>query len=53
MTGLIGTDFGSFNLTVNFLSDYENHPESPFYTSIKVGSASGTEVKHGNYDPEE
>ena len=53
MTGLIGTDFGSFNLTVNFLSDYENHPESPFYTATKVGSASGTEVKNGVYDPEE
>lgn len=53
MTGLIGTDFGSFNLTVNFLSDYAEHPDSPFYTATKVGSASDTEAKNGTYNPEE
>ena len=53
LTGLISDDFGSFDLTIKFLTDYENHPEYPYYKVTKVGSASGTEVKTGKYDPRE
>lgn len=53
LTGLISDDFGSFDLTVKFLTDYKNHPEYPYYKVTKVGSAGGTEVKTGKYDPRE
>ena len=53
LTGLISDDFGSFDLTIKFLTDYKNHPEYPYYKMTKVGSASGTEVKTGKYDPRE
>ena len=53
LTGLISDDFGSFDLTIKFLTDYENHPEYPYYKVTKVGSAGGTEVKIGKYDPRE
>ena len=53
LTGLISDDFGSFDLTIKFLTDYKNHPEYPYYKVTKVGSASGTEVKTGKYDPRE
>lgn len=53
LTGLIGTDFGTFNLIVNFLSDYENHPDAPFYLVTKVGSANGNDKVSGTYDPKE
>ena len=53
LTGLISDDFGSFDLTIKFLTDYQNHPEYPYYKVTKVGSASGTEVKTGKYDPRE
>lgn len=53
MSGLIGTDFGSFNLTVTFLADYANHPESPFYTATKVGESAGNKDASGVYDPNE
>ena len=51
LTGLIGSDFGSFNLNVKFLADYKNHRQYPYYKLTKVGSASGTEVAQGVYDP--
>ena len=51
LTGLIGTDFGSFTLNVKFLADYKNHRSYPYYRLTKVGSASGTEVAQGVYDP--
>lgn len=53
LTGLISDDFGSFDITIKFLTDYKNHPEYPYYKVTKVGSASGTEVKTGKYDPRE
>ena len=53
LTGLVSDDFGSFDLTVKFLTDYKNHPEYPYYKVTKVGSAGGTEVKTGKYDPRE
>ena len=37
LTGLIGTEFGNFKLTVSFESDYENHPEEPYYKAVLVG----------------
>lgn len=51
LTGLIGSDFGSFQLNVKFLADYKNHRQYPYYKLTKVGSASGTEVAQGVYDP--
>ena len=51
LTGLIGSDFGNFNLNVKFLADYKNHRQYPYYKLTKVGSASGTEVTQGVYDP--
>lgn len=51
LTGLIGSDFGSFQLNIKFLADYKNHRQYPYYKLTKVGSASGTEVTQGVYDP--
>ena len=51
LTGLIGSDFGSFQLNIKFLADYKNHRQYPYYKLTKVGSASGTEVIQGVYDP--
>ena len=51
LTGLIGTDFGSFTLNVKFLADYKRNRQYPYYKLTKVGSASGTEVAQGVYDP--
>lgn len=39
LTGLIGTDFGSFQLTVSLLSDRLNHPDDPYYSFVRVGEA--------------
>ena len=36
LTGLIGTDFGSFELTGDILSDRLNHPDEPFYHYVKI-----------------
>lgn len=36
LTGLIGTDFGSFELTGDILSDRLNHPDAPFYHYVKI-----------------
>ena len=51
LTGLIGSDFGSFNLSIKFLADFKNHRSHPYYRLTKVGSANGTEVTQGVYDP--
>ena len=51
LTGLIGTDFGSFTINVKFLADYKRNRQYPYYRLTKVGSASGTEVTQGVYDP--
>lgn len=51
LTGLIGTEFGTFTLTVDFLSDYENHPECPYYRATLINRASGDNSEAGIYDP--
>ena len=51
LSGLIGTDFGSFGLTVNFLTDYENHPDYPYYKVTMISRASGEQKVNGLYDP--
>lgn len=52
LTGLIGDDFGSFQLTVRFLADKINHPEAPYYKLTHQGRADGSSAKSGTYDPE-
>ena len=53
--GLIsdGSDFGNFQLTINFLSDYKNHPDCEYYKLTKTGVSSDTNIKKGVYDPHE
>ena len=53
VSGLIGTDFGSFQLTVDFLDDSEHHPDYPF-ARVTATSRSGdtSEAKTGTYHPE-
>lgn len=36
LTGLIGTDFGSFKLKLDILSDRKNHPSDPYYRYARV-----------------
>lgn len=50
-SGLIGTEYGSYGLSLEFLSDRVNHPSYPFYQVTYVDKATGTEVTSGNYDP--
>lgn len=51
-TGLIGDDFGTYTLTVRFLTDYENHPDYPYYRATMINRASGGDKVSGTYDPE-
>lgn len=53
LSGLIGTDFGSFQLTIDFLDDSGNHPDYPF-ARVTATSRSGntSEAKAGTYHPE-
>ncbi len=53
VSGLIGTDFGSFQLTVDFLDDSEHHSDFPF-ARVTATSRSGdtSEAKTGTYHPE-
>ena len=53
VSGLIGTDFGSFQLTVDFLDDSEHHSDFPF-ARVTATSRSGdtSEAKAGTYHPE-
>jgi len=52
-TGLISDDFGSFTLTMDFLSDYENHKDYPYYKATLIGRADGEVDKPtSTYDPE-
>lgn len=55
LSGLIsdGSDFGNFQLTVNFISDYKHHPDCEYYKLTKTGVASDTNIKKGVYDPKE
>ena len=50
-TGLISDDFGSFQLNIKFLADYEHHPKYPFYKATMIGKGSGTATSAGKYDP--
>jgi len=52
LTGLIGEDFGSFQLTVQFLADKLNHPHYPYYKATHIGRNDGSNINSGVYDPE-
>lgn len=52
LTGLIGTDFGTYTLQVRFVTDYENHPDYPYYRATLINRSTGDSAKRGNYDPE-
>ena len=53
VSNLIGSDFGSFQLELDFLDDSEHHPEYPF-ARVTATSRSGdtSEAKTGTYHPE-
>ena len=53
VSGMIGSDFGSFQLQLDFLDDSEHHPEYPF-ARVTATSRSGdtSEAKTGTYHPE-
>lgn len=53
LSNLIGSDFGSFQLTVDFLDDSERHSDFPF-ARVTATSRSGdtSEAKAGTYHPE-
>jgi hypothetical protein len=36
LSGLIGTEFGSYNIQATCMSDRQNHPSEPFYKLVKV-----------------
>ena len=52
LTGLIGTDFGTYTLQVRFVTDYENHPDYPYYRATLINRSSGDSAKKGTYNPE-
>ena len=52
LTGLISDDFGSFQLTVQFLADKLNHPKAPYYKATHIGRADGSAKGENEYDPE-
>ena len=53
VSGMIGSDFGSFQLQLDFLDDSEHHPEYAF-ARVTATSRSGdaSEAKAGTYHPE-
>lgn len=52
MSGLISDDFGSFQLTITFLADYEHNGGAyPYYKLTHVGRADGSTKTSGIYDP--
>ena len=53
LTGLISDDFGEFTLTLDIMSDYENHPDYPLYKVTKLAENTATTNKNGVYDPNE
>ena len=53
LTGLIGDDFGEFTLSIDVMSDYENHPLYPLYKVTKLGNSAEPLGKQGIYDPDE
>lgn len=36
LSGLIGTDYGTYEIQATCLSDRQNHPDEPFYKLVKV-----------------
>lgn len=53
LSGLIGTDFGSFQLTIDFLDDSANHPDYAFARVTATARSVKSEVaKTGTYHPE-
>lgn len=52
LTGLIGTDFGTYTLQIRFLADEENHPDCAYYRATLINRASGSNAVRGQYDPE-
>lgn len=36
LSGLIGTEFGTYNIQATCMSDRQNHPTEPFYKLVKV-----------------
>ena len=52
LSGLVGSDFGTYTLQMRFLADYEKHPDYPYFRATLIGRASGDSSKNGVYDPE-
>lgn len=50
MSGFIGTDFGSFQLTITLVSDDRNHPDYPLAKVTCIGRNSTAGGKDGIYD---
>ena len=51
LDGLIGTDYSSFGLTIDFLDDSENHANYPFAKCTCVGKATSGGANGSTYDP--
>ena len=53
VSNIIGSDFGSFQLQLDFLDDSEHHAEYPFARVTATSRSGGTsEAKTGTYHPE-
>lgn len=51
LAGLISSgDFGSYKLDFKFLADYENHPDSPYYSMTLVDYAKNNINSENHYD---
>ena len=51
LDGLIGTDYSSFGLTIDFLDDSEHHSDYPFAKCTCVGKATSGGANGSTYDP--
>ena len=52
LSGLISSDFGSYQLTVDFLDDSEHHPDFPYAKVTAIERVSGADNGKGEYLPE-
>ena len=52
VSGMIGSDFGSFQLELNFLDDSEHHPDYPFARVTATSRSGDAGAKVGTYHPE-
>lgn len=52
LSNLIGSDFGSFQLTIEFIDDSEHHPDYSFAKVTAVSRTGGSEMNTGKYSPE-